>query len=73
MDSLARAFPAPIHNTVDKHQHYILLLFRIMPESFRWLVAHGRLDEAEKTIAYVARVNRKPVPNMKKIRAAFGE
>ena len=44
-----------------------------MPESFRWLVAHGRLDEAEKTIAYVARVNRKPVPDMKKIRAAFGE
>ena len=44
-----------------------------MPESFRWLVAHGRLEEAEKTIAYVARVNRKPVPDMKKIRAAFGE
>ena len=38
----------------------VVLLF-FMPESPRWLVTVGKLDEARKAFAFIAKLNRKPL------------
>ena len=35
-----------------------------MPESFRWYYSHDRVEDAEKVIITVSKVNRRPVPDM---------
>ena len=35
-----------------------------MPESFRWLVSHGRFDDARLVIEKVARINGVKVPDL---------
>lgn len=41
---------------------YFLYIF-IMPESPRWLLAKGRLEEALKVLEVMARVNKKELPD----------
>ena len=38
-----------------------------MPESFRWLVSHNKLEKAEEVISTMARLNRKPTPDLTKL------
>lgn len=45
-------------NTVFCHS-----LFRILPESPRWLLSNGKLDEGNKIIRKIAKVNRKEIPH----------
>ncbi|KAL8621782.1 hypothetical protein ACOMHN_016269 [Nucella lapillus] len=40
-----------------------LLTWCVIPESARWLATKGRLQEAERVVQYVARVNRRPLPH----------
>ncbi|XP_074648153.1 organic cation transporter protein-like isoform X2 [Tubulanus polymorphus] len=42
---------------------------RWVPESIRWLTMKGRFEEAEKTIRWMARVNRTQVPDLGLLRA----
>ena len=37
---------------------------RCMPESFRWYYSHDRVNDAEKVITKVSKLNRRPVPDM---------
>ncbi|KAK9502299.1 hypothetical protein O3M35_011097 [Rhynocoris fuscipes] len=37
-------------------------IFRVLPESPRWLLARGRFDEAEKILNTMARVNGRSLP-----------
>lgn len=39
------------------------LYILVMPESPRWLLAKGKLEEALNTLEIMARVNNKPLPN----------
>lgn len=42
----------------------ILMVFWIVvPESVRWLLTHGKKDEAEKLLKQVAKVNKKKIPD----------
>lgn len=41
-----------------------LLFFGLVPESFRWLVSHDRLPEAESVINRIARINGRPAPDL---------
>ncbi|XP_021376637.1 solute carrier family 22 member 8-like isoform X2 [Mizuhopecten yessoensis] len=41
-----------------------LLFWGLVPESFRWLVSHNRLPEAEAVINRIARTNGKPAPDL---------
>ena len=43
-----------------------------VPESFRWLACNGRIDDAEKEIRYVAKINRKPAPSIKLLQSVVG-
>lgn len=36
--------------------------FRMIPESPRWLLLHGRREEADKTIRYIAEINGRTLP-----------
>ncbi|XP_033761809.1 solute carrier family 22 member 21-like [Pecten maximus] len=40
----------------------------ITPESFRYLVSHNRINEAKDIIRRMARINGRPVPNVKELR-----
>ncbi|XP_033760155.1 solute carrier family 22 member 5-like [Pecten maximus] len=40
----------------------------IIPESFRYLVSHNRIEEAEDVIRRMARMNGRPVPDLKRLR-----
>ena len=40
------------------------LYFRLIPESFRWYYSHDRIEEAERVIKAVSKVNRRPSPDM---------
>ncbi|XP_076448618.1 solute carrier family 22 member 7-like [Babylonia areolata] len=40
----------------------ILLTWFIVPESARWLATQGRLQEAERVVKRIARMNRRPAP-----------
>ncbi|XP_033761056.1 solute carrier family 22 member 6-like [Pecten maximus] len=42
----------------------LLLFWGLVPESFRWLVSHDRLPEAESVINRIARTNRRPAPDL---------
>ena len=46
---------------------YELLIFlftnRVVPESVRWLLTHGKKDDAEKLLRQVAKVNKKKIPD----------
>ncbi|VDI60528.1 MFS transporter, OCT family, solute carrier family 22 (organic cation transporter), member 4/5 [Mytilus galloprovincialis] len=44
-----------------------LFTWWIIPESFRWLVANYKVDRAKKIIERMARINKKPVPDLSKI------
>ena len=35
-----------------------------MPESFRWYYAHDRVEDAEKVIKTISKVNHRPLPDM---------
>ena len=48
-------------------------IFRLIPESYRWLVARGRFEEAEMVIKRMAHTNRRPVPDLDKIRQRMKE
>jgi hypothetical protein len=37
---------------------------RFCPESIRWLIAHGRVEEAEKIIERIAKFNKREKPNI---------
>ncbi len=39
-----------------------VLLIRVLPESPRWLIAHGRLAHAQRIIDEIAETNGKPLP-----------
>ena len=41
---------------------------RIVPESFRWLVSHDKLAEADRVIKKIARINNHPKPELNKLR-----
>lgn len=43
-------------------------LFSFLPESFRWLVSHGRLEEAEHSIRFVAKINGRPAPDLNRLK-----
>ncbi|OWF39251.1 organic cation transporter protein-like [Mizuhopecten yessoensis] len=45
-----------------------LLTWWVIPESFRYLVSHNRIDEAEDCIRRMARFNGRPVPDLKRLR-----
>ncbi|XP_048746739.2 organic cation transporter protein-like [Ostrea edulis] len=45
-----------------------LLSWWIVPESFRWLVSHDKLDEAERVIEKIARLNSHPKPDLNKLK-----
>ncbi|KAL5005556.1 hypothetical protein ScPMuIL_019012 [Solemya velum] len=63
-----------------KKVHYVtaafcvpfLLTWRIVPESFRWLVAKRKFDEAEKVLQNMAKWNKKPIPDFNRIRKVVG-
>lgn len=42
--------------------------FRVLPESPRWLLAKGRLEEASKILETLARVNKKEMPEAFKLK-----
>ncbi|XP_033760703.1 solute carrier family 22 member 4-like [Pecten maximus] len=44
-----------------------LCMWWFLPESFRYLVTHKRLDEAKEVIYKIARINGKPEPDMSKM------
>ena len=35
-----------------------------MPESFRWYYSHDRVEDAERVVTVVAKINRRPLPDM---------
>lgn len=42
-----------------------------IPESFRWLVSHKKLDKAKEVIEKIAKINRVAVPDLKEIEVAL--
>jgi hypothetical protein len=40
----------------------------LIPESFRWLVANDKVDQAEDVIKKIATMNRNPVPDTSKLK-----
>ena len=36
--------------------------FSVTPESARWSLVHGKVDEAKKKLSNVAKVNKRPFP-----------
>lgn len=50
-----------------------LLGWWVLPESFRYLVSHNKIDEAEETIRHVARWNGRPAPDLKRLRILVEE
>ena len=36
---------------------------RYVPESFRWKVAHGHVEDASKIIKFVSKINKRPAPS----------
>ena len=38
--------------------------YRFLPESFRWYYGHDRIEEAERVIKAVSKVNGRPTPDM---------
>ncbi|XP_064639521.1 organic cation/carnitine transporter 2-like [Lineus longissimus] len=42
----------------------ILFTYWFCPESIRWLIAHGRIEEAEKIIERIAKFNKREKPNI---------
>ncbi|XP_069110508.1 organic cation transporter protein-like [Argopecten irradians] len=45
-----------------------LFFWWVTPESFRYLVSHNRIDEAQDIVRRMARINGRPVPNVKELR-----
>jgi len=41
---------------------FVFFMFKILPESPRWLITSGRLTEADKAIRHIAKVNKAEVP-----------
>ncbi|XP_021376626.1 solute carrier family 22 member 6-A-like [Mizuhopecten yessoensis] len=44
-----------------------VFMWWVLPESFRYLVIHDRLDEAKEVVCKIARINGKPEPDMSKM------
>ncbi|XP_053408530.1 organic cation/carnitine transporter 2-like [Mercenaria mercenaria] len=44
-----------------------IIYFSLVPESFRWLVSKMKFEQADRSIDFVANVNRVPKPNLKKL------
>ncbi|KAJ8313016.1 hypothetical protein KUTeg_010389 [Tegillarca granosa] len=42
-------------------------MFRFLPESYRWLLSKNRTKEAEAVIIKMAKINKKPVPDLSRI------
>lgn len=49
-------------------QTLLLYTFRFLPESPRWLLAKGRLEEGSKILETLARVNKNELPPTFKIK-----
>ena len=47
---------------------YILLRSSCLPESPRWLIQHGKFDEAADVVATMAKVNKRPQPDLSKLK-----
>merc|ERR1712127_191982 len=47
---------------------YLVLLFRAMPESPRWLYSVGKIEEAEKILKILGKKNGKPLTELNKVR-----
>ncbi|XP_062598101.1 solute carrier family 22 member 4-like [Saccostrea cucullata] len=48
-----------------------LLSWWIVPESFRWLVSHDKLAEADRVIKKIAHMNNHPKPDLNKLQAVL--
>ncbi|XP_046579792.1 solute carrier family 22 member 4-like [Haliotis rubra] len=45
----------------------ILLTYRLFPESIRWQLSRGRVDDAERTIARIIKMNRIQTPDLSQL------
>ena len=46
--------------------------YRVIPESFKWLVTKGRYTDAEMVINKIARINDRDAPNTRVVRKVLG-
>lgn len=64
---LSETSPFTVKRFVRFADHFFLVVSfvtnRLVPESIRWLMTHGRIAQAEKLLKRVAKVNKKEMPD----------